>query len=166
MIQAYEQTRERLAELGLNPLCQGLSGPRWALLGQMREREDTVLYGLKSFWEGVDVPGRSLRCVVMAKLPFAVPTDPIIQARCEQVEGEGLNSAHHYYIPEAIIGFKQGFGRLIRATTDRGVVLVLDKRLLMRSYGRRFFNSLPRCSFATGSLDQCLEEAQMWLRRV
>ena len=165
MIHAYEQTRDRLAELGLNPLCQGLSGPRWALLRQLRESEDTVLYGLKSFWEGVDVPGRSLRCVVIVKLPFAVPTDPIIEARCEQMEREGLDSRQHYYIPEAIIGFKQGFGRLIRATTDLGVVFALDNRLLVRGYGRRFFRSLQRCSYHTGSLEECLEEAQMWLRR-
>ncbi len=166
MTRTYEETRDRLADLGMNPLCQQVSGPRWFLLDQLRQRDNTVLYGLKSFWEGVDVPGRSLRCVVITKLPFAVPSDPIIEARCEQVEREGLSSGQHYYIPEAVIAFKQGFGRLIRATTDRGVVFVLDKRLIMRGYGRRFFASLQRCSYATGSLDECIEEAEIWLRRV
>jgi len=156
----------RLSQAGLQPLCQHLSGPRSSLLTRMRAADDVVLFGLKSFWEGVDVPGEALRCVVMVKLPFAVPTDPIVVARCEQVARDGLDSMNDYYIPEAVIGFKQGIGRLIRTTTDRGVVFVLDSRLLARSYSHRFLNSIPRCAVSFGSFDECLEEAGRWFAQI
>ncbi len=161
----FDQTDERLRDLGLAPLCQHSSGPRSSLLTRMRSAGNVVLFGLKSFWEGVDVPGEALRCVVVTKLPFAVPTDPIIEARCEQVNRDGLNASTDYYFPEAIIGFKQGVGRLIRTISDRGVIFVLDKRVIVRNYGSRFLNSVPRGSFATGSFDECLEETHRWLGR-
>ncbi len=159
----FDQTDERLRDLGLLPLCQHTSGPRTSLLTRMRSAGNVVLFGLKSFWEGVDVQGEALRCVVVTKLPFAVPSDPIIEARCEQVNRDGLNASTDYYFPEAIIGFKQGVGRLIRSTTDRGVVFVLDKRVIVRNYGSRFLESVPRGSFTTGAFDECLEETHRWL---
>jgi len=160
---AYEELEERLNGLGLRTLCQDTSGPRWWLLEQLREHQNTVLFGLKSFWEGVDVPGSALRCVVLCKLPFAVPDDPIVAARMESVSREGGDPWAEYYHPEAILGFKQGFGRLIRRKTDRGVVFVLDPRLLTKDYGRRFFRSIQRCALTRESLATCLDHARQWL---
>ncbi len=165
MERVFEATSERLADLGLAPLCQYLSGPRSWLLQQLRDRDNAVLYGLKSFWEGVDVPGQALRCVVIVKLPFAVPTDPIVAARCELAAERAGDGGSDYYIPEAILGFKQGFGRLVRSTSDQGVVFVLDNRLLTRSYGRRFLHSIPQGRLLVDEFHECLREAERWLAR-
>jgi len=164
MLQAFAALEPPLAQVGVEVLCQGESGPRSALLDALRAgARPTLLLGLKSFWEGVDVPGEALRCLIIVKLPFAVPTDPLIEARCEHLEREGLNSHHHYYVPQAVISFKQGFGRLIRTKTDRGVVAVLDGRLLVRAYGRRFFHSLQRCALVREPWPECLRAAGDWL---
>lgn len=163
MTQAFERLREPLAERELTLLCQDVSGPRPALLERLKTDPRAVLLGLKSFWEGVDVPGAALRCVVICKLPFAVPDDPIIAARQEDVAARGGDPMHDYYIPEAIVGFKQGFGRLIRSTTDRGVVFVLDRRIVTKGYGRRFFRSIQRCALSREPMEECLGRAREWL---
>ncbi len=164
MDRVFERIAPRLADGGLSPICQYTSGPRSWLLHQLRERGNTVLFGLKSFWEGVDVPGKALRCVVIVKLPFSVPTDPIVESRCELAANRGPDGGSDYYIPEAILGFKQGIGRLIRSVTDEGVVFVLDNRLITRRYGQRFFASIPECRFQMGGFHECLQEAERWLR--
>ena len=124
-------------------LGQGIDGERRSITRMFQRETSSVLLGTDSFWEGVDVPGEALSCLVVVKLPFAVYTQPVVQARCEEVEARGKNAFIHYTLPSAVIRFKQGVGRLIRSKTDFGVVAVLDKRVLTRRYGHAFLRSLP-----------------------
>ena len=130
-----------------------------ALLESFKATERAVLLGTKSFWEGVDVPGDSLSVVLITKLPFDVPTDPLIAARSEMYE----DSFQQYYLPEAILKFRQGFGRLIRTQSDRGVVAILDRRVLTKQYGRLFLESLPQCTARQGPASNLPREAGKWL---
>lgn len=117
---------------------------RGRLLDEFRRNERSVLFATASFWEGVDVPGDALSLVIIDKLPFANPSDPLISARARNVEATGGNAFRDYTVPQAIIQLKQGFGRLIRSKEDHGIVAILDNRLLSKSYGKRFLDSLPR----------------------
>jgi ATP-dependent DNA helicase DinG len=130
-----------------------------ALLESFKATDRAVLLGTRSFWEGVDVPGASLSIVVLTKLPFGVPTDPLIAARSEMYE----DAFQEYYLPEAILKFRQGFGRLIRTASDRGVVAILDRRVLTKQYGRLFLESLPRCTARQGPAVNLAREAGKWL---
>lgn len=123
---------------------------RRALLEGFRKRRDAVLFGTDSFWEGVDVVGDTLRCVILTKLPFKVPTEPLIQARLQAIEEAGGNPFGQYSLPQAVVKFKQGFGRLIRSATDRGVIVCLDRRLVEKPYGKAFITSLPDCPRVIG----------------
>jgi DNA polymerase-3 subunit epsilon/ATP-dependent DNA helicase DinG len=120
-------------------LAQGLDGSHTQVLETFKTQERTVLLGVRSFWEGIDVVGEALSCLVIARLPFSVPSDPIFAARSETFD----DSFAQYAVPEAVLRFRQGFGRLIRSRTDRGLVVVLDRRVLTKSYGRLFLNSVP-----------------------
>jgi ATP-dependent DNA helicase DinG len=111
-----------------------------------------VLFATASFWQGVDVRGEQLSCVIIDKLPFAVPTDPVVAARQRYIEEQGGSSFYEYSVPQAIISLKQGLGRLIRSATDKGVLAVLDPRLRTKAYGRFFLESLPPCR-VTSSID-------------
>jgi ATP-dependent DNA helicase DinG len=139
MRQIYELLRRRLDY----PLLLQGDAPRTALIERFRQTPGAILFGTSSFWQGVDVQGEQLSCVIIDKLPFAVPTDPVVAARSEAVRLSGGNSFHDYQIPQAALALKQGFGRLIRATNDRGVLVLLDNRITKLSYGRVFLNSLP-----------------------
>jgi DNA polymerase-3 subunit epsilon/ATP-dependent DNA helicase DinG len=130
-----------------------------ALLESFKATDRAVLLGTRSFWEGVDVPGDSLSIVVLTKLPFDVPTDPLIAARSEMYE----DSFQQYYLPEAILKFRQGFGRLIRTASDRGIVAILDRRVLTKQYGRLFLESLPRCTARKGPAASLPGQAGKWL---
>jgi ATP-dependent DNA helicase DinG len=121
--------------------------PRYTLLEEFKKNTNAILLGTNSFWQGVDVPGRALECVVITKLPFLVPDDPITEARMELIESRNGNSFTDYQIPQAIMMFKQGFGRLIRTKTDRGVVMVLDPRISTKYYGKSFIDALPKCRY-------------------
>ncbi len=133
-------------------LLQG-DAPRNALIEAFRSTPGAVLFGTSSFWQGIDVQGEKLSCVIIDRLPFAVPTDPVIAARTEAVRQNGGNPFCEYQIPQAALALKQGFGRLIRATTDRGVLALLDNRITKLSYGRVFFDSLPAYRFTTKMSD-------------
>ncbi len=130
-----------------------------ALLDSFKSTDRAVLLGTRSFWEGVDVPGDSLSVLVITKLPFDVPTDPIIAARSELYE----DSFNEYYLPESILKFRQGFGRLIRTASDRGVVAILDRRVLTKQYGRLFLESLPQCTARQGAAAGLAKMAGEWL---
>ena len=140
----YELLQKRLVDHHFHPLKQG-DDDRHHLLKKFKTTERSVLFGTDSFWEGVDVVGDALRCVIIVKLPFKVPSEPIIQARCEAILAQGGDPFMDYSLPQAIVKFKQGFGRLIRNKNDRGCIVCLDPRLITKKYGRQFLNSLPLC---------------------
>jgi ATP-dependent DNA helicase DinG len=123
-------------------LLQG-SAPRTVLLDRFRSTPNAVLFATASFWQGVDVPGAQLSCVIIDKLPFAVPSDPIVAARVKALQEDGRNPFAEYQVPEAVLALKQGFGRLIRSKTDRGILAILDNRIRRMQYGRIFLESLP-----------------------
>ncbi|MHB1672808.1 MAG: ATP-dependent DNA helicase [Acidobacteriaceae bacterium] len=139
MRQVHEQL---IARIGFPLLLQG-TAPRNALLEEFRITPNAVLLGTSSFWQGVDVQGEQLSCVIIDKLPFAVPSDPVVAARMKAIEADGGNAFAEYQIPSAVIALKQGFGRLIRSLSDRGVLVLLDPRLQRQRYGRVFMESLP-----------------------
>ena len=121
-----------------------------------------VLFGTDSFWEGVDVPGEALSCVVLVRLPFSVPTDPVIQAKVEKIRDLGGNPFNDFYVPSAVLKFKQGFGRLIRTTEDTGVVVVLDSRICKKSYGMAFIEAIPECEMVTGNIEEIEKAVKGW----
>jgi ATP-dependent DNA helicase DinG len=125
------------------PLLLHGSMSRKELLSRFRSTPNAVLFGTSSFWQGVDVQGDQLSCVIIDRLPFAVPTDPIVIARMKAIERDGGNSFFDYQIPQAVIALKQGFGRLVRSTQDHGILAILDPRIRHPRYGRVFLDSLP-----------------------
>jgi DNA polymerase-3 subunit epsilon/ATP-dependent DNA helicase DinG len=138
---------------------QGGGTSRRQLMENFKSTERAVLLGTRSFWEGVDIVGEALSCLVIVRLPFAVPNDPIFAARSETFDEPFLQ----YAVPDAILRFRQGFGRLIRSQTDRGVCIVLDRRMLSKNYGQLFIDSLPPCTTVRGPLANIPAQARQWL---
>jgi DNA polymerase-3 subunit epsilon/ATP-dependent DNA helicase DinG len=156
----YQALRDRLGAHGITLLAQGIDETsRTRLLESFRRGTRVVLFGTNAFWEGIDVVGDALSCVMVTRLPFAVPTDPVYAARAEQFD----NPFAEYAVPQAVLRLKQGFGRLIRSRTDRGAVIVLDRRLVTRFYGQIFLRSLPPCSVKQGPSAHAGQEAANWL---
>ena len=155
----FDQTKEKLESMGLYARRQGEEN-RQALLTWFRETEGAILFGTDSFWEGVDVVGDALRCVVLAKLPFKVPTEPLVQAQTEALLEDGKDPFIDYSVPQAIMKFKQGFGRLIRNRKDRGCIVCMDRRLKIKAYGRLFLNSLPSSTWMYEAKDSILEKME------
>jgi len=143
---SYAQMRalyERLAPVLNYPILLHGTAPRKALLEEFRVTPNAVLFGTASFWQGVDVQGEALSCVIIDRLPFAVPSDPVVQARMKAIEEAGGRAFTDYQVPEAVLTLKQGFGRLIRSLEDRGVLVLLDPRVRTQRYGQTFLQSLP-----------------------
>ncbi|MCX6030209.1 MAG: exonuclease domain-containing protein [Chloroflexi bacterium] len=148
-----------LRQAGIEVLSQGGGASRHQLLESFKAGARTILLGTRSFWEGVDVVGPALSALVLVRLPFAVPSDPIVAARRETFD----DAFYNYSVPDAILRFRQGFGRLIRSKTDRGVVVVLDKRVQSKGYGQLFLDSLPECTVHKGPLMNLPAAAQRWV---
>jgi ATP-dependent DNA helicase DinG len=164
---SYSQLREtsqavtpRLALGGIAVYDQSDGSSRQALVDGFKTSEKAVLLGTRSFWEGIDIPGESLSAVVITRLPFSVPTDPIFAARSEKY----TDSFNAYAVPDAVLRFRQGFGRLIRTKSDRGIIAVFDSRIINKSYGNVFLDSLPECTVKTGSLENLAAAATDWLK--
>lgn len=135
------------------PLFQQGTESRKKLLENFRKTERAILFGTNSFWEGIDVVGEALRCVIITKLPFKVPNDPLSEAKAEFLSARGKNPFLEYFLPGAVVKFKQGFGRLIRTKEDRGCIICLDHRIVSKGYGRVFMDSLPNCQKIIGPTD-------------
>jgi ATP-dependent DNA helicase DinG len=136
----FERVRNRI---DFPVLLQG-TAPRPVLLERFKNTPNSVLFATSSFWQGVDVPGDQLSCVIVDRLPFAVPSDPIVAARVRALQEEGRNPFSEFQVPQADLSLKQGFGRLIRSKTDRGVLALLDSRIVRMPYGKIFLDSLPQ----------------------
>ena len=148
-----------MSRAGITVFEQGEGVSPSALLKTFRSTEKAILLGTRSFWEGVDIQGDALSVVIIAKLPFDVPSDPIIAARAATFD----NSFAEYSLPEAILKFRQGFGRLIRSKSDRGLVVIMDNRINTKRYGQDFINSIPKCSRTIDSFRNLPTIARKWL---
>ncbi|WP_066061045.1 ATP-dependent DNA helicase DinG [Neobacillus soli] len=163
-----KKTYELIKESGfLNDfalIAQGItSGSRTRLTRNFQRYEKAILFGTSSFWEGVDIPGEDLSCLVIVRLPFSPPDEPLTEAKCKLIESLGGNAFSEYSLPEAILRFKQGFGRLIRTENDRGIMVVFDKRIITAKYGKAFLKSIPSVPVKKGNIDELIGIIHSWL---
>lgn len=161
--EVYGFVKEGLEESDICVLGHKIDGNRSRLVEEFKNSGRAVLMGASSFWEGIDIPGEALTCLVIVKLPFPSPSAPVLEARMEDLEMDGRSSFNDYYLPLTVIRFKQGFGRLIRSERDRGVVVVLDRRILEKSYGSCFIGSLPSKDNFRGSFKKVKRKIAEWI---
>ena len=154
--------RQPLRNEGLQLLVQGIGPSRYELLQEFKRDIHSVLFGLDSFWMGIDVPGEALEHVIITRLPFAVPDHPLIEAKTEFITQQGGNAFFDFTLPEAVIKLRQGVGRLIRSTTDKGIITVLDSRIVTKRYGQLFLRSLPTCPVEVVSSTGEIEEHEQY----
>jgi predicted DnaQ family exonuclease/DinG family helicase len=159
---AYDALKPHFDAERILLFAQGKSGSRNNIINQFKQNKDSVLLGTDSFWEGIDVPGDALELLIITKLPFDVPTDPLVSARSEEIKRAGGNPFFEYSVPEAIMKFRQGFGRLIRSKTDNGAVILCDNRLSKMQYGRQFLNSLPVGATIFNSEEEVFGKLDEW----
>ncbi|CAH2715768.1 3'-5' exonuclease DinG [Neobacillus rhizosphaerae] len=163
-----KKTYELIKESGfLNEyvlIAQGItSGSRTRLTRNFQRYDKAILLGTSSFWEGVDIPGEDLSCLVIVRLPFSPPEEPLTEAKCQLIMQQGGNAFSEYSLPEAILRFKQGFGRLIRTETDRGIMIVFDRRIVTTKYGKAFLKSIPPIPVKKGRIDELVDIIHSWL---
>ncbi|WP_312475817.1 ATP-dependent DNA helicase DinG [Neobacillus sp.] len=163
-----KKTYELIKESGfLNEyvlIAQGItSGSRTRLTRNFQRYDKAILLGTSSFWEGVDIPGEDLSCLVIVRLPFSPPEEPLTEAKCQLIMQQGGNAFSEYSLPEAILRFKQGFGRLIRTETDRGIMIVFDRRIVTTKYGKAFLKSIPPIPVKKGRIDELVDLIHSWL---
>ncbi len=161
----YAAVKQPLERAGIKVLAQGHSGSREAITSFFRSVPSSVLLGTRSFWEGVDIAGETLSCLVLTKLPFHVFTDPLVRGRTAYLRTLGRDPFLHYTLPEAVISFRQGFGRLIRRREDRGVVMVADRRIVTKDYGRSFLDSLPTGHHVLSTPEEALEAVRAFFEQ-
>ncbi|MDZ5711985.1 ATP-dependent DNA helicase DinG [Jeotgalibacillus haloalkalitolerans] len=160
----YELIKESQQMEDFVLIAQGISaGSRTKLSKNFRKFDKAVLFGTSSFWEGLDIPGEDLSCLVMVRLPFSPPDEPLVKAQWERAKSENRNPFQEVSLPKAVLRFRQGFGRLIRHENDRGIFMVFDRRLLSASYGKAFTDSIPEMKVEEKSLDECIFDIEEWL---
>ncbi|WP_028544292.1 ATP-dependent DNA helicase DinG [Paenibacillus taiwanensis] len=160
----YEQLKDSLAPHGIQVLGQGMdSGNRSKLTRRFQEQTSSVLLGTSSFWEGVDIPGDALTCLAIVRLPFQPPNHPLVEAKSDRLKRQKQNPFRKLSIPQAVIRFKQGFGRLVRTTKDKGIVIIYDTRVIETSYGKHFLYSLPGPKMEHMATDQLVPRIETWL---
>jgi ATP-dependent DNA helicase DinG len=160
---SYQELLEPLRAMGIRVLKQG-DAPRHRLTEIFKSDKTSVLFATDSFWEGVDVSGDALENVVLTKLPFSVPREPIVEAKVEAIARQGGNPFLDYTVPQAVIKFKQGFGRLIRSKADYGSIMIFDRRIIEKSYGKSFLNSLPECRTVKGDVELVFDEVSRFFQ--
>jgi len=158
----YEQLAEPMRRAGLELFADGVNGQRSSLISELKNNSRAVVLGANAFWEGIDLPGQSLTTLVIVRLPFYPPSLPLVEARMEELKKTGKNGFYHYSLPQAVLKFRQGYGRLIRTMNDCGVVVVLDNRLVNKSYGKTFINSLPNFRYYAGDTAAVTERIEQW----
>ena len=161
----YEALHLPLRHLGLELFADGINGGRSSLLDELRGNEKAVVFGANTFWEGVDLPGVFLTSLLIVRLPFSPPGLPLVEARMEMLESQGKDPFYEYSLPQAVLRFKQGYGRLIRSTEDWGVVVVLDNRIIYKRYGQIFQQSLPDGRLHGGPPTQLAEKIREWKKK-
>ncbi|CAH0298235.1 putative ATP-dependent helicase DinG homolog [Peribacillus frigoritolerans] len=144
--------------------AQGISGgSRMRLLRNFQNFEKAVLFGTTSLWEGVDIPGEDLSCLIIVRLPFSPPDEPVTAAKCQLLEKQGRNPFSEYSLPEALLRFRQGFGRLIRTPEDKGILVILDRRIITAKYGTEFQKAIPKVDWHQGTISEMAEMIEEWI---